>query len=266
MTEAIVLGIVQGIAEWLPISSEAAIILVKNNFFESSGNLSSDISYALFLHLGTLLSALVYYRLQVLDLLRSLFSYSKQNRETKSLLHFIFTATLVSGVLGLASLKIIEKYAHLFSNEQSVNYFVAGFLLVTSLLLYLAEQKNKNARINPNVKDGIITGLFQGFAVIPGVSRSGGTVAALGMLGFEKSKALELSFILSIPLVFLANIVLNFESMIHFNLEKIIAIIVAFIVGYVTIDWLVDFARRVRFSQLVLFFALLITGFSYFFL
>jgi len=266
MIEAIVLGAVQGVAEWLPVSSEAVIILVKNNFFSLSGSLTDDISYALFLHLGTLLSALVFYWKQVRHLLFSLFRFRKQDDETKSFLWFIMIVTLVSGLLGISLLSVVRHYDWVFQNEQVVNFVVAGFLLITALFLYLGERSHRADRQNPTLRDGVVVGLFQGLAIIPGVSRSGSTVAGMGILGFEKLWSLQASFILSIPIVFLANIVMNYHEIGLFSVEKGVAIVVAFVVGYATIAWLVRIAQRIRFSFFVLFFALVVAAFSFFFL
>src|SRR3989339_2261259 len=103
MLEQIILGIIQGIAEWLPISSEGLIILVKSNFF-SQATLGENIRLALFLHLGTFLAALIYFRKDVFSLFNALFNFKKSEAETKKLFRFLIGATLISGILGLTLL------------------------------------------------------------------------------------------------------------------------------------------------------------------
>jgi undecaprenyl-diphosphatase len=263
MFESIILGAVQGIAEWLPISSEAMIVLVKTNFFPTGVAFSEIISYAIFLHLGTLLAVVVYYWGTLKNLLIELFSYKKLNKDRKDYLNFIIIATGVSGVLGLALIKIVEHYEYIFENTFLINIFVASFLIITAGLLFITEQKAKNINVTLSKKRGLITGVFQGLAAIPGISRSGSTVAGMGLLGISKEQALELSFILSIPIVFLANIILNFNEFLNFSIQHFSALLSAFVFGILTIDLLLKLVRKIRFSYFVAFFAILLIIISF---
>ena len=258
MFESFILGAVQGVAEWLPISSEAMIILVKNNFFPGGMSFSEMINFAIFLHLGTLLAVVVYYWKKVRKLIFQLFSYRKLNNNDKDYINFIVIATTVSGILGLIFIKLVEKYESFLHNEFIINTVVAVFLVITSVLLYISEKKSLANEIALTKKRALITGIFQGFAAIPGISRSGSTVAGMGILGIAKEKALELSFILSIPLVLSANIVLNSSELLSINTNHIVAIMSAFVFGLVTIELLLRLARKIRFSHFVGFFAILL--------
>lgn len=258
MFESFILGAVQGIAEWLPISSEAMIVLVKTNFFPSGMIFSEVISYAIFLHLGTLAAVIVYYRKTVLRLGSELFKYRSLEKSKKNYLNFIIIATVVSGILGLILLKIVETNASWFTNEMSVNIIVALFLSITAVLLYLTEKKQTNNNVILTKDRAIFTGLFQGIAAIPGISRSGSTVAGMGLLGIDKERALELSFILSIPIVLLANIILNYSEFFNFTLNHFIALSSAFIFGLLTIELLLRIVRKITFSYFVGIFAILL--------
>ena len=258
MFESIILGAVQGVAEWLPVSSEAMIVLVKSNFFPEGLALSELISYAIFLHLGTVLAVLVYYRKTILSLLSEFFGYHSLSRDRKDYINFIIIATGTSGVLGLFLIKIIEKYEHIFHNDFLINVFVAGFLMITAVLLYLTEQKSRKKEVRLTKKRAMVTGFFQGLAAVPGISRSGSTVAGMGLLGIKKEQALELSFILSIPIVLLANIILNIHQFTSLSLEKGVALFSAFVFGLITIDLLLRIVRKTRFSIFVAFFAVLL--------
>jgi undecaprenyl-diphosphatase len=97
MIESLIIGAVQGIGEWLPVSSEGIILLMKANFFASTETLSEAIHYSLFLHFGTFLAALVYFRKKVWLLLKTLFKYKKASEENKKILNFLILGTLVSG-------------------------------------------------------------------------------------------------------------------------------------------------------------------------
>jgi len=264
MFESFILGMVQGVAEWLPISSEAMIILVKNNFFPGGMSFSEMISFAIFLHMGTLLAVVVYYWKKIGVLLQKLFRYNHLEKIDKQLINFIFIATGVSGFLGIVLLKIVEQYESFFANETIINIFVALFLCITAILLYIGEQKNTQTKKPLTTKRSIITGLFQGLSAIPGISRSGSTVAGMGLLGIDKERALELSFLLSIPIVLLANIVLNYSEFSNLNINHAIASGSAFIFGLITIELLLRVARKIRFSYFVGIFAALLVIFSLF--
>jgi undecaprenyl-diphosphatase len=263
MFESFILGAVQGIAEWLPVSSEAMIILVKNNFFASGMSFSEMINFAIFLHLGTLAAVVVYYRKTIILLIRELFSYKSIEKKRKEYLNFIIIATGVSGLVGMIVLKLVKEYEYLFENEFTINILVAGFLLVTAGLLYFTEKQHQKRLVTLSTQRAVVTGLFQGLSAIPGISRSGSTVAAMGLLGIDKKRALELSFILSIPLVLLANVILNASEFLLFSLNHAIALVSAFIFGIITIDILLRLVEKIRFSYFVGFFAALLIILSF---
>ena len=264
MIESIILGAVQGIAEWLPVSSEAMIVLVKNNFFADGGSLTEHIRQAIFLHLGTLLAALVYFWPKVRAYIAAFFAYKKQDEDMKAQLKFIMVATGVSGLLGFILIRLVEHYDSFFAHQSLINIFVALFLCITAVLLYVSENSKKPVRTIARSKDAMITGLFQGCAAIPGISRSGSTIAGMGLLGFEKVWALEMSFILSIPLVFFANIILNYQELLNPSPYSLVSVLSAFIFGYLTIAGLLKVVERIRFSYFVGAFALLLVVVSVF--
>jgi undecaprenyl-diphosphatase len=256
--ESFILGAVQGVAEWLPISSEAMVVLVKTNFFPSGMSFSKMINFAIFLHLGTLLAVIVYYWKKIIILTKQFLRYKSLGKNEKQYISFIIYATAVSGVLGLFLIKLVERYESFFTNEITINILVAVFLSVTAIFLYISENKSNNQYVELSMKRGLLTGLFQGLAAIPGISRSGSTVAGMGLLGIDKVRALELSFILSIPIVLLANIFLNVHEFSNFGTDHLIALGSAFIFGLITIDLLLRVVRKVRFSYFVGIFAILL--------
>ncbi|MCI5051257.1 MAG: undecaprenyl-diphosphate phosphatase [Candidatus Pacebacteria bacterium] len=258
MFESLILGAVQGIAEWLPVSSEAMIVLVKTNFFPNGMSFSELISYAIFLHLGTLLAVTVYYWKHVKKLIIEIFSYTQLNSEKKNYINFLAIVTITSGILGMILLKIVEHYENFFVNDVVINIFVAVFLIITAVLLYSTENKKEQKEVSLTGKRALITGFFQGLAAIPGISRSGSTVAGMGLLGIKKEQALELSFILSIPIVLLANIILNSREFLNFTTEHFVALISAFVFGLLTIEILLRIVRKIRFSYFVGGFAVLL--------
>lgn len=259
MFESFILGAVQGVAEWLPVSSEAMVILVKTNFFTESPLLLSElISYAIFLHLGTLLAVLVWYWKKIGMLLSDALHYSSLHTEKKQYLNFIVIATGVSGGVGYFLLQLVEKYEYFFSNSFVVNIIVGIFLGITALLLFVGEKGYSRTNTTLTKWRAVLTGLFQGCAAIPGISRSGSTIAGMGLLAIDKKRALELSFILSIPLVFFANIVLNINTFQSFSWHHVISLASAFLFGIVTIAGLLKIVEKIRFSYFVGIFAILL--------
>jgi undecaprenyl-diphosphatase len=256
--EAILLGSVQGITEWLPVSSEGIVVLIKSNFFVSGAGLEEIIRQSFFLHLGTFFAALLYFRKEVVNLLRSLMRYSHAKAEDKSLLRFLFVSTFVSGLVGLVLLHFIgEIGVHVDLQSQFVTIFVGLLLLITGIVqLKAPSQGLKNVK-NLTTKDSLILGIVQGFSALPGFSRSGLTVSALLLRNYDKEAALRLSFLMSLPIVLGANIILNAENMFSFNTMSALSILSAFLFGIITIDLLLKLARRINFGVFVLFFGIL---------
>ena len=139
-----------------------------------------------------------------------------------------------------------------------INIVVAVFLLITAFFLFLAERQKNIKTVILTKKKALITGVFQAFAAIPGISRSGSTIAGMGLLGIKKEKVLELSFILSIPLVLFANVILNYDMFSEINLSHIVALSSTFVFGILTIEILLRLVKKIRFSYFVGVFALLI--------
>jgi undecaprenyl-diphosphatase len=258
MIEALILGALQGIFEWLPVSSEGLIFIVKTNFFSGSGETLEDlVSYVLFLHLGTFFAALIYFWPQVKKLLVAIFNFNKASKSTQLSLKFLIISTFISGIIGIVLLQSLEKLN--FSIESGAKYLtlvVALLLFITAFLQLRGGQGGKREAEKIKVKDGIILGIVQSFAALPGLSRSGLTVSSLLMLKFNKQTALHLSFLMSLPIVLGGNIILNYKA-ISFNIESLLALSASFIFGLLTIKSLLILAKKINFGYFVLIFAIL---------
>lgn len=255
--EAGVLGMVQGLAEWLPISSEGMIVLVRSWWF--GGGLGESITIALWLHLGTFLAALVYFRVEVLQLLRVPFQYKKASAEEVKTFWFLVVATLVTGVLGAPLLYVLTKIsADATVLGRGATLLTGVALLITAWLLGRKGKVSTSTKSQPSLRDALILGLGQGLTIIPGLSRSGTTTALLLLRGLNSATALKLSFLMSLPVVLGANIILQAKASVTFSLQALFALLVAAVVGYVTIHSFLAFARRVRFESFVLLLALLV--------
>lgn len=258
MLEQLILGTIQGITEWLPISSEGVITLVSFNFFGAT-NLTDVIHSALFLHLGTALAGLVYFKKEILKLLKTLFNFKEAEIEYQNFLKFLIISTTISGVIGFGFLQIIDSDSFVFP-VQFLNLIIGIFLLITSILLFYNKFKSGNREVaSLKNKDSFVLGLVQSLAAFPGLSRSGLTVSTLLFSGFKGDDALRISFIMSLPLVIVGNIILNISEF-NFVISSLWGLLASFGFGILTIHILLKIAKKVDFSYFVFVFAILMIG------
>lgn len=254
--QMIVLGAVQGFAEWLPVSSEGMLVLVQAHFFDSQ-SLVDSIQVALFLHMGTVLASIVYFWSDVVSVWKTMFRYRSASNEEKKLFTFLFTTTAISGVLGYALLQFFVHSDTSFWATTSVITGAIGFVLIgTGILLAWNKRVGTRGVASMQSTDGVVLGFVQGLAALPGASRSGLTVSALLLLKVSEEVALKLSFLMSIPLVLVANVVLNYEHL-SLSLAGFAGLASAFVFGYITIDLFLRIARRISFGPFVIGFGVL---------
>ncbi len=247
MLEYIILGTIQGIAEWLPVSSEGLIVLIVKNFRDV--NIYMAVRTALFLHLGTFLAALVYFRKDVLNVIKI---------KDKKLFNFLLISTLISGIIGFILLKaFVDLEKQLLLSSEMINLIIGLLLLITAYLQLKVKRQGNREIKDLDKKDGLILGLVQGFSTLPGLSRSGLTVSSLLIRKFNSQDSLKLSFLMSLPVVLGGNIILNFKEFV-FSFELLIGLISSFVFGLLTIDLLLKLARKINFGYFVLIFGFLI--------
>ncbi len=257
MIEEIMLGAAQGIAEWLPISSEGLILFLKANI-GGSFTIGETIRLALFLHLGTFLAALIYFRKEVFSLLRDLFRYKKADSVRKRILNFYIIATAISGLLGFIILHLIEGVEDQLIVAGRTAIIILGLLLLVTGFIQIARGRGGEKNYEDiKFTDGIIVGVSQGLAVFPGLSRSGLTVSALLMRKFQDTVSLRLSFILSLPIVLGGNILLNLDKF-SFSSANLISLAASFVFGIATIHLFLRVAEKIQFGWFVLGFATLV--------
>lgn len=260
MIEALILGFVQGVVEWLPLSSEGTTIAVKSLFFPDNEPLVTLIRLSLFLHLGTFLAALIYFRKDVITVLNTLIKPKSNTFENRQILRFLLIATLISGSLGFSLLTFLSQFEKvLIGGSTYINLVIALMLMITAYLQVRSKNTKTKDSKKLKVSDGVILGLAQGFAVIPGLSRSGLTVSALLLREFNEVLALKLSFLMSLPIVLAGNIVLNADMFVDgVTLNMMVALLASFLAGFLTIDLLLKVAKRVNFAYFTFGFSLLI--------
>lgn len=257
--EQLVLGIFQGIVEWLPFSSEGVLLFVKAVFFNKTQvNMELFIRQALFLHLGTFFAALIYFWKDIKELAKGVKHYDKADFETKKTLDFLVIATIVSGIVGLAALKIMDFInTEFLLTSKIVAFLVGGLLLFNGFMQLKASRSGIRKIFHLKDTDSLFAGFMQGLASFPGLSRSGLTISALLFRRVDETTALRLSFLMSLPIILIGNIVLNLSDF-QFVGSMIWGFITAFVFGYITIHGLMKLARRIRFGWFVIIMATLI--------
>lgn len=258
MLELIVLGIIQGISEWLPVSSEGLLFLVKANFF-GGGEIEAVLKQALFLHLGTFLAASVYLRKDVIRLLKAFLDKKNASYADWKTISFLVWTTLISGLMGILIINFLSGVESEFEmSSKLINLGIGILLLVTAFLQIKSSKDGGKYPADLRRKDGIFLGFMQGLAALPGLSRSGLTVSGLLLRRFDEYYALRLSFLMSLPIVLAGNIVLNLEALTTFSLESFAGLAASFVFGILTIGGLLKIAEKVNFGYFVFGFAALL--------
>ncbi|MCK9293214.1 MAG: undecaprenyl-diphosphate phosphatase [archaeon] len=251
LLSSIVIGLLQGIFEWLPISSQGGLMIYFSNVLKIAPDIA--LNYSIFLHLGTTLAALIYFRKEIYNLftkssIKDLVNSPFKTKNKDSIfLRFLIVAVFFSLLVS------VPIYFYLGNNISklsiSVINLVIGLLLIATGFLILFSKKKKLKTAKLSLKNSIFLGLFQGLSILPGVSRSGITTSVLLFEGFNAEKAFRISFILAIPTVLIGELgLLVFNGFSSFDPFIIISLLVSFVVGLLTIDLLIKFAKRVNFS------------------
>lgn len=229
---ALILGIVQGITEFLPVSSSGHLILMKQLF-----DIDTDmfgLSFDIAVHIATLVAVMVVFREQIIALIKKPF---------QKYVYLVVLATVPAVIVGL--------FFNDFIDEISAS---GGFLgisfIITAIVLIIAEKVGKRVKDDDSIKyvDAGVIGLAQGIAVMPGISRSGSTLATGLIMGLKKETALTFSFIMSIPVI-LGSAVLGVKDIIQepasFDvLVTLVGMVAAGISGYATIKFMLDFFKK----------------------
>jgi undecaprenyl-diphosphatase len=243
---ALVVGTLQGIFEWLPISSEGNLTIVLTAIGSSP---SEAVAYALFLHLGTAVSATLYYRGEIWTVLEDLPSWRPTSAFTETpRLSFLGIATLASGLVGGLAYLLLEELVSVLTGG-AVIIGIGVLLIATGILQRIADDVSLGTRATPTFVDALLVGGLQGLAILPGISRSGVTTSALLFRGYDGPNSFELSFLLSIPAAIGGGLIGYLDTGLG-NVTLVsaaISLCAAAVVGYLTIDALMRLVHRVAF-------------------
>ncbi len=242
--KAILLGVVQGLTEFLPISSTAHLRIVPSFF--GWGDIGA--SYTAVIQVGTMIAIILYFRSDLMNMVKAMFLSIKtkdyKSKDTR-LLIMICLGTIPIVIFGFLLKNLIR-------NQFRSMYIMAGSLIFFSIILYIADRytKKKVDLQNISYKDGFIIGLFQALALIPGASRSGSTISGAFFRNMTREDAARFSFLLSIPAVLLSGVfelfsqratLLSGESAV---LSLVIATVVSGVVGYWSIWFLLSYIKK----------------------
>ncbi len=241
----LVVGVVQGVLEWLPVSSEGNVALVLAAMGESPERV---VAFALFVHLGTALSATVYYRREIRTLLSLVPTWEVDAAfdGDYAAVTFLAIGTGVSGVVGIALyLSLADSLSRLTGG--ALFALVGVLLLVTGVVQYGSADRTGTRR-RPDALDAVVVGFAQGLAILPGISRSGMTTGALLLRGHDASGSFRLSFLLSIPAATGGGLLAYADGAVAVGpLAAALSLGVAAAVGYATIDALLRVVDEVPF-------------------
>lgn len=259
--DAAILGIIQGLTEFLPVSSSGHLELGKAILGDSSLPKES-LLFTVILHFATALSTLVVFRKEVAEIFKGLFQF-KWNDE------FIFSIKIVISMIPAALIGVFfeEQLESLFGGNI---IFVGFMLIITALLLWLAD-KAKNTEKPVTYRNAFVIGIAQAIAILPGISRSGATISTSVLLGNDKEKAARFSFLMVVPLIFgkIAKDLLDgnlMESTSSFPV-LLIGFITAFVAGLAACTWMISLVKQSKLSYFAIYCllaGLLSIGISYF--
>ena len=254
MIDIIILGIIQGIAEFLPISSSAHLIIFRD-IFGIGTNIGSNIelTFDLALHFGTLLAIIIFF---FNDLFKILIEGLTKGVKTKDgkLFWYLILATIPAGIVGV----LFEDIFDSFFRKQL--WLIAIALIVMGIIIYLVDKKSK---ISINIKEmkwhqALIVGCAQVFALIPGFSRSGTTITASRALGLNREDSAKFSFYLSVPVVAGASLLsLIKDDTLAIILDNLmifgVGILISFITGLLCISFLLKYIKKNDFKIFMIY-------------
>lgn len=234
LTQAILLGVIQGVTEWFPVSSSGHLVIVQHFL-----RVQEPVQLDLMLHLGSLLVVIWMF---LPDIIKIFKAFSNKDREYRNLGYTIIVASIPTAVIGLILKSQIEAA---FTNLVVVG---AG-LIFTSILLLLTHYYSKNKKSFKQVSylDALIVGTFQGIAIFPGVSRSGSTISSALLIGIKREEAAQFSFLLFIPAMLGAFLLQLPKIAWSLNLEILVGTVISMIVSYLTIQQLLNLIKKQKF-------------------
>ena len=240
--ESLILGIVQALTEFLPVSSSGHLVIAQHILGTSP---TGDAAFEVAVHLGTLFSILVVLRTEIFTLCSGLLSAQYRHKSWREDMTFIILSAIPAGVIGVLFKDDLESA---FSNLWGV-----GVALIFTGAVLLSTRKLSGQRQNITLLDTLSIGLAQAIAILPGISRSGSTISVALWLGIERERAAKLSFLMSLPVIGGAGLLKGLDLMEHpLSTELFQPLIVgtasSFIFGLFALSWMLKWISRPSFA------------------
>lgn len=249
--QAVITGAIQGLSEFLPISSSAHIVFSNTLYSLITGQdianvaKAEEIFFDIIVHLGTLIAVVIYFFKDLKSIVKDsflAFKEKKQNENSKILCYILLT-TLITSIMGLILQRPVEK---LIVNPK----IICILLAITGIVLLISEKMYKGDK-KISIKSAVLMAIAQGLAICPGFSRSGFTIATALSQGIDRVNAAKFSFLMSIPIIALASLLypifeLNISEIATFNHKAIIlGFLTSFIVGYLCIKYFMQLLKKI---------------------
>lgn len=239
---ALVLGIVQGLTEWLPVSSSGHLVIAQELLGLTAGE---NLLFDLVVHLGTILAVCVFFRKELGRIVLSMFTSKERRDENSNALRrlgfLILLGTIPAGVVGVL---LTERIEEIFDIR-----LVGAALIVNAVMLLVSERFGAGgSKKAANAVDALVVGLFQAVAILPGISRSGSTIGGGMLRGLERETAAVFAFLLSVPTL-LGAFAYGFATLDRFELDlgaSVIGFVAAFLTGLASIAYLLKAVRQKR--------------------
>ncbi len=241
------LAIIQALTEFLPISSSGHLALCQltiKSFKEP------PVVFDLFLHLGTLLATIIYFKKQIIEIIKIFFNDYKNPKKliwfqnsSFNIIPGILWSTIITAVIAFPLKKLAEEAF------QNIKYIIPAFF-ITAIILYLTKFAKEDNKTNISFIEAFLIGLFQAIAIFPGISRSGATISIALLLGIHKKNAFTYSFLLSIPAISGSLIIeyFSYNNLLTANiLLYLLGSLIAFIFGYISLAFLKVILEKSRF-------------------
>lgn len=239
---ALILGIIQGLTEFLPVSSSGHLEIAKFILGDDDVGQQSMLMTVV-LHFGTALATIIFFWKDIVTIVKGVFT--KEDIDSKKFVGFIIISMIPAAVVGLG---FEDKIEQLFTQNILL---VCGMLIITAVLLYLAD-KAQNTVKKVGLKESIIIGVAQAIAILPGISRSGATIATSTLLGVDRSKAARFSFLMVVPLIFakMAKDLIDgdFNAASSNTVSLLIGFCAALITGYFACKWMIELVKKAKLS------------------
>jgi len=269
MIEYIIIAMLQGLFEWLPISSSGQVMMISINFFGIPPEKAFSLS--IWVHLGTAIAVLIKLRKDYIQIIKSIiprkFEVDENDVKKRNWLICATIGTAITAIPLYLLLKFVIIEGFTATQGDVLTLVISGLLIVTGIVLLTFRRKFGKKTINTVsdrelIKDSSIAGLIQGIAILPGISRSGFTVSTILFEKYDQDQSLKLSFLMSVPVV-LASIGMDIifgEGSVFGTIDIFTILIitaVSFIVGYLSMELLLRIAQKINFSYFCILYGVL---------